>query len=688
MVDIFTAVSVNGGASWGANTRLTTVQSDESTANAARDSGNNYGEYLGLAAFGGTAFAGWTDARAANFTNGTNEDVYFGRVSRAGAQVSVFGDEDFIAQDDLIEIILDPSGTLALIFVNDPAMSGPPAFNEALAAINQINIFGLGGNDTLTIDSSNGLITVPNGIRFDGGNGFNSLTLTGTSAQTEDTYSVGPNPGEGKSVITGPGPAVQTVFFQHLAPVLDTVVAGSLIVNATPANNTINYTASPAGRGLVTLDNFEPIEFSNKTALTINAGVGNDTINLNNTGSPTALTSITVNAGDGEDKVTTLAGLPTALTLDGGDGNDLLDASGATGPATLVGGTANDTLIGGSAGDTINGGSGEDLIDARGGSNTLDGGPDDDTILVSGTAGPDLIETTHGAGTFGITGGLSAGTNTISGIEAVRVEAGNGADQITLNLSAAGGLKYTVLGGNPIGAPGDVLQVNSSETMTVTPGPENDSGSVDAATTVPTNVSYDEIELLIIGGPGGGGIVGTNGPDAITIIARDSSYIAGADGVQDFTVSVNTGPEILFLNKPTLTVDALAGSDQVTLRTPAPNQAAWNVNVTVNGGPPAADTDRLIVETPGPVNAVYTPGTFDGGTLDLTSLAGTVAHVTIASTEVLTYDGQGDSDNLTVNGTAADDTIVHTSGVNDRSGSFQVNSLLALSYQNLGVERA
>jgi len=30
--------------------------------------------------------------------------------------------------------------------------------------------------------------------------------------------------------------------------------------------------------------------------------------------------------------------------------------------------------------------------------------------------------------------------------------------------------------------------------MTVTPGPENDAGSVDAATTTPTNVSFDEIE--------------------------------------------------------------------------------------------------------------------------------------------------------------------------------------------------
>jgi hypothetical protein len=172
--------------------------------------------------------------------------------------------------------------------------------------------------------------------------------------------------------------------------------------------------------------------------------------------------------------------------------------------------------------------------------------------------------------------------------------------------------------------------------------------------------------------------------------ARDSSTHAGADGVQDFTVSVNTGSEILFIDKPTLTINALSGSDQVTLQTPAPNNAVWDVDVTVNGGAPAADTDTLIVQTPKKTlgapgddaeTAVYTPTTFDGGTLDLTSLS---SLVTIATTEELIYDGQGDNDSLTIVGTIDPDTIVHTPGANDQAGSFQVNSLLPLSYQNLG----
>ena len=74
-----------------------------------------------------------------------------------------------------------------------------------LASLTQINVNGLGGNDTLIVDSSNGLINVPNGINYDGGTGFNTLQLVQTdgTTQTNDVYNVGPNPGMGTSTISG-----------------------------------------------------------------------------------------------------------------------------------------------------------------------------------------------------------------------------------------------------------------------------------------------------------------------------------------------------------------------------------------------------------------------------------------------------------------------------------------------------
>jgi len=556
-------------------------------------------------------------------------------------------------------------------------------------------------------DSSNGLINVLNGTRYDGDNpcpgqigagigGFDRLDLAqtgGSATGVTDTLAVGATNGSGRSTIVSAA-GTQTVDFINLEPVTDNVAAAAFSITSAAGlasllqtGNVITYEASLllGGGGRVTVDAFEPIEFLNKTNLTIDAGAGADTVDLINSGTPTGLTSMTINAGSGDDTVIAVSGAATpGLVVNGSLGNDVLSANG-----NLNGEGGNDVLIGGASGNTLNGGDGEDLLDGRGGSNTLNGGADTDTILVSGTAGADSITTTHGAGTFNITGGLSAGNNTISSIEAVRVLAGDSADGITLNLLAAGGLNYTVLGGNPIGTTaGDRLTVNSAAAMTVTPGPENDAGSVDAATTTPTNVSIDEIEVLVIGGGGGGVINGTNGNDAITVIARDASTHAGADGVQDFTAVVNAGLEILFLNQPTLAVNALGGSDTIVLRTPAPNNAVWDVDVTVDGGPPSAGdpagSDRLVVETPGGAaeTAVYTPTASDAGTLDLTSLS---SLITIMATEELLYDGEADSDSLSVVGTGGDDVITHTPGSTDQAGTFQVNGLLPISYQNMGT---
>jgi len=299
-----------------------------------------------------------------------------------------------------------------------------------------------------------------------------------------------------------------------------------------------------------------------------------------------------------------------------------------------------------------------------------------DALVMNGSSLADTVAVSGAA--VAITGRR---TVNYTGVEALTVNGNAGSDTFDVTPSAT--VAMFIDGGDPVGAkPGDLLNIIAGGgSVTFNAGPETDEGSFVVGANQP--VSFDHIESFGITGGGPAVINGTNGPDAITVIARDASTHPGANGVQDFTVSVNTGPELLFINVASLTINALSGSDQVTLQTPAPNNAVWDVDVTVDGGPPAADTDRLIVQTPGAAaeSVVYTPTAADGGTLDLTSLSSVV---TIANTEVLSYDGQGDNDSLTVAGTGGDDTIVHNPGVNGQAGSFQVNSLLALSYQNLG----
>ncbi|TMF35395.1 MAG: hypothetical protein E6I27_15580 [Chloroflexi bacterium] len=60
--DIYAASSTAGGSHF-ANVKVSTAQTDESSANPCADAGNQYGDYEGLVAFGGVFHPVWTDGR-------------------------------------------------------------------------------------------------------------------------------------------------------------------------------------------------------------------------------------------------------------------------------------------------------------------------------------------------------------------------------------------------------------------------------------------------------------------------------------------------------------------------------------------------------------------------------------------------------------------------------------------------
>lgn len=239
--------------------------------------------------------------------------------------LTICGDENSVNQDDTFRLIREAGNPLLLdVFVN-----GTLEFTGPLGALNQINVFGVGGNDNLILDSTNGLISVSQGIRYDGDGacgvfgdgsssfgydrGFDQLTLlqTGGPVHPSSSYLLGPQIGSGTYAINGQGAGnTQTVYFEELEPVIDVVPTVTHTITATPENNAINYTtgpnsgvtnaSNPAGNvtGFVTVDNYESNEFANKTNIVINAGAGSDTINLNNPIIPTGLANIDVHGGD------------------------------------------------------------------------------------------------------------------------------------------------------------------------------------------------------------------------------------------------------------------------------------------------------------------------------------------------------------------------------------------------------
>jgi len=297
----------------------------------------------------------------------------------------------------------------------------------------------------------------------------------------------------------------------------------------------------------------------------------------------------------------------------------------------------------------------------------------------------------------------------------------------TFNV-VAGAIPVFIDGGDPIGqTAGDRFNILSGGGPVIfEAGPEPDEGGILVGSNA--RISFDHIEAGQVTGFNCAVIMGTNGDDDITIIARteltNPLRYATADGNKDFTSTVNDGIEILWINNNPLDltvnlyVDALAGDDDVVFRTPAIDPVsgdpiAWNVHAWVVGGTPSAVTgdqgDVFELETPGPTSVVYQPLTSETGTLSInttSNLGGpydTVIHLVhsfvvncngdeendYASSEggfeSLVYDGETGDDRLTVLDTPADDIIVHTPGAGRDEGTVRVNETLAISYQNLGL---
>jgi hypothetical protein len=531
--------------------------------------------------------------------------------------LQITGDTDFSGEDDTIKLVREANNPLLLdVFLN----SAVPTLTVQLSDLQQINVDGLGGHDTLIVDSSNGLVNVPFGIRYDGGTGTSDqlqLVQTGGPMRSGDIYDVGPLIGSGTSTIFGPGQAgTQTVFFENLSPVLDLVPSALLTINATAADNAIDY-AGIFGLGIVTIDEQESIAFANKTTLIINSGAGQDTISLTNPSfSPLGLTDILVNGGNpGTGDVLNITGVGDAVTVNTStstitgagtgvsiaySGIENLNLPSGIGDLTLVTTGADDTVVvtpglstGANSGSVSSSGTVPQIRFVNSGSLTANLMGGNDALVVNGSSNADTIAV--GGAAVAISGRR---TVSYSGVEGLTVNGNAGSD--TFNVTPSGAVSMFIDGGDPIGVlPGDLLNIISgANTVVFNAGPQTDEGSFVVGSNQP--VSFDHIESFSVTGTGPATINGTNGPDTITVIARDGSYNAAANGVQDFTVSVNTGPDLLFVDVPSLTINALSGSDQITLQTPAPNPAGpWDVDVTINGGPPAADTDRVIVQTPG-----------------------------------------------------------------------------------------
>jgi hypothetical protein len=255
-------------------------------------------------------------------------------------------------------------GNSALVAFSD---NGGASFTNApLADITSVTINGLGGFDSLILDNVDSLIGKAGGlaITWNGGGGFDHLIIRGNAGpNVTETYSIGPALDTG-TLTTTAGTLTQTVAMNTAGFITDTQAAASLTINFqttsyfahigdqllaggqvgvevrginfpiedTGANGlsppeTMPPTSLGGGNGgtlppgslppvsVFTRVSFNPIQFANKTAVTVNMTGGNNHVVLDVGLAPLGLKSLTLNGGPGTSNELIARSLPPGVTL-------------------------------------------------------------------------------------------------------------------------------------------------------------------------------------------------------------------------------------------------------------------------------------------------------------------------------------------------------------------------------------
>jgi Ca2+-binding RTX toxin-like protein len=428
-----------------------------------------------------------------------------------GAIVTIFGNN--VANN--ITISRDAAGN---ILSNGQVIPGATVANTAL-----IRVFGMGDNDTITLNEANGAL--PAAVLY---GGVGSDTITGGSGgdfifggSGDDTllgkggfdFLFG---GDDNDTLTG-GDADDFVFGEVGSdrmiwnPGDDTDLneggSGDDTVEVNGGNGAETFTTTANGTR-VRFDRLDPAPFSidigTSENLVLNANGGNDSFSA--TGNLAALIKIIVDGGAGDD---TILGSNGADVLLGGDNNDFIDGQ-----------QGNDTVFMGAGNDTFqwDPGDGSDIVEGQDGA---------DTLLFNGSAGAEIFEATANGGRVLFTRNIGTILMDMNDVETINLNTLGNTDSVILNNMSGTDLTGLIidLAGTIGGSTGDGL----ADTITVNGTGLADNISVTADTFLgvvfvsglPTNVRIAHAEVaiddLIINGLGGTDVFNVN-PQATTLI--------------------------------------------------------------------------------------------------------------------------------------------------------------------------
>jgi Ca2+-binding RTX toxin-like protein len=446
----------------------------------------------------------------------------------AGAGLlTVFGD----ALDNTIVVSRDAAGAL---LVNGGAVSivGGTATvaNTAL-----IQGFGLNGNDTISLNQTNGAL--PRANLF---GGAGNDTLTGGAGNDQLFGQAGNDTllgqggfdflfgGSENDTLVG-GDADDQVFGESgddrmiWNPGDDTDLneggTGNDITEVNGGNGAEIFTATANG-ARVRFDRLDPapfaIDIGTTENLVLNANGGDDSFSA--TGNLAALIQIAVDGGAGDD------------TLLGSNGNDLL--RGGEGDDFVDGQQGNDVAFLGAGNDTFQ-------WDPGDGSDVVEGQDGTDTMLFNGSAGNEVFAASANGGRVLFTRNLGNISMDLDDVEVIDLNALGGQDTLTVNdLSGT-----------------DLVEVNAS-----------------LANTIGGGAGDGQADVVIVNG--------TNGDDIIDVVgAGTSASVIGLSALVNITNSEGANDSLV--------INALGGDDGVTATT----LPAGVIKLTVDGG---AGEDTLL----------------------------------------------------------------------------------------------
>jgi Ca2+-binding RTX toxin-like protein len=588
--------------------------------------------------------------------------------------LSSFGDNNA----NTIEFSRNAAGAILVDGGASPVIGGTPT----VANTSVITAFGLGGNDVITLNETNGAL--PKAILF-GGTGND--VLTGGSGndqlfgQADNDTLLGKGGfdllfgGAGNDVLTG-GDADDQMFGEagddrmiwNPGDDSDLMEGGSgfdtVEVNGGNGEEAFTVTANGAR---VRFDRINPapfaIDIGTSERVVVNMNGGNDTFSA--TGNLAALISVQVDGGTGND---TILGSNGADLLLGGDGDDFIDGQ-----------QGNDTSFLGAGNDVFQ-------WDPGDGSDVVEGQDGTDTMLFNGSAGAEIFAASANGGRALFTRNLGNIVMDLNDVETIALNALGGADTLTVNdLTGTDVATVNVdLAGTVGGTAGDGavdsvianatngdddVEVTGSGTSVAVAGlaarinvthseGANDaltiSGHVGDDVITATTLAAGVVKLILDGGDGDDTLLGSQGAD--TFLGGDGDDFIFGDNGND--VAFMGGGDDVFQWDPGDGNDTVEGQDGFDTMLFLGAGASENVDIVANGGRVLFNRNVAnVVMDLNDVERIDFRALGGADNIVIGDLSGTDATQIDLDLRGPNGGGDGVADTVTANGTQGDDVI-------------------------------